>query len=273
MNYNEFRLEYENQHPASVPRMEVEMHEYQAWTWWAVLATFICAAMVSGVHTVPTVWKSIELSEVVTPVMRNIVSFASLLAIELAILLSAYLMAKGVKLAYGVMAMAATIAIGANLYSVIAALNAGGDIGALLVAIFLGIGMPFIALFTGKMFVDIHRADRVQDARAKKAFTEASVIWDKEIERSWKAYQRTGGVSRNFMKSGEVEEVHEVSRTVHEAPKPRVKLHEVAREIHEAGDSKLSAAEMMAKYQIGLGSTTKVREILTTNGFASKGDE
>lgn len=185
-SYQEFRRQYEEQNPASVPRMETEMHEYQAWTWWAVLVTFICAAMVSGIHTVPTVWKSIEIGEIITADMRNVVSFASLVTIELAILLSAYLMAKGVKLAYVVMGIASSVAVLANLYSVISALTAGGDAGALVVAIALGIGAPLIALFTGKMFVDIHRADRYQDAKSKKLYKDACIAWDKEIQKAWK---------------------------------------------------------------------------------------
>lgn len=195
MEYQEFRKQYEEQHPASVPVLEIEMNEYPGWVRWAVLATFVCAALVSGVHTVPTVWKSIEVGAIITPEIRNAVSLASLVAIELAILLSAYLMAKGVKLAYFVVSVASVVAVSANLYSVITAFNAGGDAGALVVAIFLGIGAPTIALFTGKMFVDIHRADRIQDTRAKRLFRDASIAWDKEVEKAWKAYQKSGKVS------------------------------------------------------------------------------
>lgn len=187
ITYAEFRRQVEEQRPASVPVYEVEMNEYQTWARWAVLLTFICAAMVSGVHTVPTVWKGIEVNEIITPDVRNIVSVASLFAIELAILLSAYLMAKGVKLAYAVMGVASTVAVMANLYSVISALAGGGDPGALIVAIVMGIGAPLIALFSGKMFVDIHRADRVQVARARKTYKEDCIAWDKEIEKLYKA--------------------------------------------------------------------------------------
>lgn len=191
LTYQEFRKEFEEQRPSSVPVYEVEMNEYQSWARWAVLLTFVCAAMVSGVHTVPTVWKGIEVNEIITSDVRNIVSVASLFAIELAILLSAYLMAKGVKLAYAVMGVASTVAVMANLYSVISALADGGDPGALIVAIVMGIGAPLIALFSGKMFVDIHRADRVQDARARKIYKEACIAWDKEVEKAWKASQRS----------------------------------------------------------------------------------
>jgi hypothetical protein len=76
----------------------------------------------------------------------------------------------------------------ANLYSVIKAFNQGGDGGAILVAVVMGIGAPLIALFTGKMFVDIHRADRVQDVKSKRAYREACIAWDKEIERAYKAH-------------------------------------------------------------------------------------
>lgn len=190
MDYSEFRAQYEQQHPASIPALEYEVNEYAWWVRWLVLAAFICTALVSGVHTVPTVWKGIEVGELITPAIRNVVSLASLAAVELGILLSAYLMAKGVRLAYIVMAIASLIAVAANLYSVVNAFNAGGDPGALFVAAVLGIGAPLIALFTGKMFVDIHRADRIQDARARRAYREALVAWDARVEKAWKSYLR-----------------------------------------------------------------------------------
>lgn len=195
MEYYEFRQQYEQQHPASVPQMESEMNEYPGWVRPAVLTTFICAALVSGVHTVPTVWKSIEVGEIILPAVRNIISVASLVAVELAILLSAYLMARGVKLAYFVTFIASAVAVMANLYSVVTAFNTSDDKGALAVAVVLGIGAPLIALFTGKMFVDIHRADRKQDAQTRHAFREASVAWDKEIEKAYKAFLKSNSVS------------------------------------------------------------------------------
>jgi len=271
MEYHEFRQQYEQQHPASVPRMETEMNEYPAWVRYAVLLTFVCAALVSGVHTVPTVWKSIEVGTIITEGIRNIISLASLVAVELAILLSAYLMAKGVKLAYFVTFIASAVAIMANLYSVVTAFSAdNAESGALIVAIVLGIGAPLIALFTGKMFVDIHRADRIQDARSRKAFRDASIKWDKEVGSAFKKYQKEhdGEISRNFMKSGEGQGVHETSRN---PVKPRVKLHEVAKTIYENGDAGLSASEMMERYNISLGSTTKVREILSSQGNNGNG--
>lgn len=203
MNYHEFRQEYEEQHPASIPQYEPEMHEYPGWVRWAVLAGFIAAAMVSGVHTIPTVWASIRTGAIITEAVRNGVSVASLFAVELAILLSAYLMAKGVRLAYTVMGMASLVAIAANLYAVVTAFQENTtDAGALAVAFILGVCVPMITLFMGKMFVDIHRADRVQDARAKKAFREASIAWDKEIERAWKGYQKSNVQLSNDMSNG-----------------------------------------------------------------------
>lgn len=190
-DYLEFRKQYELQHPASIPVLEEEISEYPKWTRFAVLTAFVAAALVSGVHTVPTVWKSIEVGELITPAVRNMVSLSSLVAIELAILLSAYLMAKGVRLAYGVMAIASAVAIMANLYSVITAFQRGNDDGSLVVAVVLGIGAPLIALFMGKMFVDIHRSDRIQHSRAQKIYREACKAFDKEINNAWKSYQKT----------------------------------------------------------------------------------
>src|SRR3990167_9411478 len=50
-------------------------------------------------------------------------------------------------------------------------------------------------------------------------------------------------------------------------PTPRVDLREVAKQVYENGDIELRAIEMMAKYNISMGSTSKVREMLqSANG-------
>jgi predicted GIY-YIG superfamily endonuclease len=62
--------------------------------------------------------------------------------------------------------------------------------------------------------------------------------------------------------NGVAVEYIQVSKPAKAPKKPRVKLHEVARQIHEAGDTDLSVDEMMRKYGISQGSTSKIRDIL-----------
>lgn len=190
MIYEEFRQQYEKQHPASVPVFETEVNEYPNWLKWAVLAMFVSASLVSGVHTVPTVWDTIEAVKV-APAVRDVIALASFFAVELAILLSAYLMVKGQRL-FGtvILAVTFTVAMTANVQSVVKAFAANGDLWSTVVAVIMGIGAPLICLMAGKMFVNLHRADRVVDARARQRYRELCQSWDKEIEREWKRYQK-----------------------------------------------------------------------------------
>lgn len=56
-----------------------------------------------------------------------------------------------------------------------------------------------------------------------------------------------------------------------EANKPRVKLREVAQLVRDNNDGNLPAVELMQKYGISLGSTTKIRELVnSSNGKASE---
>lgn len=265
MDYQTFRQAFEEQHPASIPVYEEEVGEYPDWVRHAVLVTFVAAALVSGVHTVPTVWKGIETGPIITDAVRNIAALAALAMVEFAILLSAYLMAKGSRLAYAAMALAGLAAVTANLFSVVTAYQKSADGGAILVAVLMGIAAPLIALLMGKMFVDMHRAARVQQARAKRVYKDAQIAWDAAVEIAWKAFQKgeKRESSRTFMKSGEPKPLYEPSRN---PVKPRVKLHEVAQKIQDAGDERLTVAEMMDKYHISQGSTTKIRDLLSGNG-------
>jgi hypothetical protein len=264
MDYSDFRKQYIEQHPASVPIEEKELNEYPWWVKYATLATFIAVATVSAVHTIPTVWATIQVGSIITDDMRNGAALASFIGIEFTILLSAFLMAKGQFIAYTVMALASIVAIIANLYSSYKVLSSGGDSWAVVLSIVLGVSIPLIALFVGKQFMDIHRADRVQEARSKKAFQDRNKQFDRAIEKAWKVYQKEQ--KEDFTKFHE--EVHENTTS----PKTRVKLHEVAKKVHENGDTQLSTEEMMEKYQIGLGSTSKVREILKNQNGHSQDD-
>ena len=75
--YLQFREEYERQHPASVPRhTPAIIGEYPGWVHYIVLAMFVSAAILSGVHTVPTVYDTIE-SGKVSEIVRQVAALLS----------------------------------------------------------------------------------------------------------------------------------------------------------------------------------------------------
>jgi len=191
VEYNEFRALYVQQHPASVPKEEdhQEMSEYPFWLKYAVLAMFISAALLSGVHTIPTVYESIPTSTMVSEAGRQAVSALSFVAVELAIFIGAYLLAKNSVFAFLVVLVSFAVAMTANLRSVSLALQ-GSDLITKVVTIALGIGAPLIALMAGKMFINIHKADRFASLRARQRYKEASEKFDGEVLDAWTKFQR-----------------------------------------------------------------------------------
>lgn len=254
MDYEDFRKQYEVQHPASIPRFEEELSIYPNWLEKVVGFMFFCASLLSGVHTVPAVRDGMTTDFWPQPFIDG-VSMLSFVAIELVFFVAAYaLMRKRQWHVMITLGIAFIVAMVANLKENISAYQAG-DPGTITVAVVLGIGAPLIAFMAGKMFVDIHRARRSVGTEARRSYEEALKAWDTTINREWSKYQK----SQEELASRPVSrEVHENSR----GNKPRVKLHEVAREIRENGDESLTSAEMMERYNISLGSTTKVRQML-----------
>jgi hypothetical protein len=272
MTYQEFRERYEEQHPASVPVYEVETSHYPAWLRYAVGLMYTCAATVSGAHTIPLVRQTIP-PDVVLPVLdaslADVVAIAAFGFVELALLIAPFAILYGASwLTVSVLIIAVTAAMTSNIYSVITSLQAD-DIWMLFVALVIGIAAPGVAALSGKIFVNLHRSHRGLSQKAQERYREELKAWDTVINREYTKHQKqqskqskqalpgASDISQDFMK------FHENSVK----PKPRVKLHEVAREIHENGDENLSTDEMMAKYGISMGSTTKIREIL--NGHHS----
>lgn len=184
MNYDEFRQQYEAQHPASVPVLRYEMSVYPAWVRWAVIAMFIAAAIISGVHTVPTVYQTIE-ADKVAPLVHDIAALASFIAVELAILLSAYLLKRNARLGWLLLITTSFVAGIANLQSSMTAM-AGKDDWTRIVAIAVGLAAPLIVLASGKLLVDIFSGERTISGRAEERYLEACKSFDAEVLAAFK---------------------------------------------------------------------------------------
>lgn len=191
LSYEAFREQYEKQHPASVPLAPVEVRsEYPRWLRGVVLLMFICAALLSGVHTVPTVYAGIE-DDVVAPLVRAVVSLSSFVAVELAIFVAAYarLKANG-WLVLAMLVVTFGIALVSNIQSVLKALGANGELGLTLVGVALGIGAPLIALMSGEMFVHMHSASTRADAAAEARYREERKLFDAVVLSAYRKYEK-----------------------------------------------------------------------------------
>lgn len=192
LSYEEFRSQYEKQHPASVPVAPKEVRsEYPRWLRGVVLAMFICAAMLSGVHTVPTVYAGIEDDGVVAPIVRAGVALASFVAVELAIFVAAYarLKASG-KLVTAMLIVTFSIALVSNIQSVLKALGANGEIGVTIVGVVLGVGAPLIALMSGEMFVHMHSASTKADTEAEAVYRDERKQFDATVLSAYRKYEK-----------------------------------------------------------------------------------
>lgn len=266
MNYDEHREDYIKQHPASVPIQQVIRPKYPRWLKISVAAMFICAALVSGVHTIPTVRSGIEVNEIITPGIRDMVSVGSFIAVEFAILISAYIRAVNRWLSVGSLLVAFTVAVVSNVTSVQRALI-DAESGAVTVALVLGVGAPLLAMLAGAVFLIIDTETKREAQDAEQVYRQALIDFDAKINAAWQKEQMeiSLGVHEDFTNVREKD-------TSPNFTKPRVKIHEIAHLIHENGDASLSAADMMAKYQISAGSTSKVREILKSQNGNGNGE-
>lgn len=269
LSFEEYKEDWLIKHPASIPVEEVEDSPYPRWLRGATLLMFLAAALLSAVHTIPVVYAGIPSNSIISPEIRTAAANASIVAFELGILLSAFLMIvrSSMGLAWILLGTMFAGTIVANVQSI--SQTSGEGLGASVVTLIFGGGIPIIALAAGKLFVNIYTTERALKKRAKDTYREAMKLLDTTINQAYAKYQKQSNPSRNFMKSDEAQQVHETSRS---SVKPRVKIHEIAEIIYENGDGKMSANEMMDKYGISLGSTTKIREMLknrAANGYSN----
>lgn len=289
--FDQFDTDWRNRHKSRVPKEE-DFTEPSPYPWWARGASFIAfltSALMSGVHTMTMVYNSIALSAVVTEEMRRGVAYGSFISYELGMFMAAFLMTVdntrtlARRLAFTIFATL----IAVNFYSV---LNVYGfrDMVAAAVSITFAF-VPMVAYASGKFYINIGIAERALARKSKEAFLAAKQVLEAEINRDYDeyvaAYQaREREEAQRLLTEQKAEaarirreerrekrkndELHEPFMKPPVKGQPRVKLHEVAREVHENGDVNMTSTEMMAKYGISLGGTSKVREILKgyTNG-------
>lgn len=226
---------------------------------WALIA--VGAALVSGAHSVPAILQTIPI--VVPSPFREGLSLFGFTIFELLIFAGA-VYRRGNRFAGAALLLAMIGALFANVgSSVVAVTQNHGDGLNYAVAIVLAIIAPLAAFLAGEM---VHRLFQTHQDKLAEAFAKYDadrIALDKIVNRDFMKYEKqfeVHEISRSdFVKSGETETLREVSRN---PVKTRVKIHEVARQVHENGDDNLSASDMMAKYNISLGSTTKIREML-----------
>lgn len=181
MEYQEFRAMYEEQHPASVPVETEPVAEYPWWLQYAVLVMFICSALLSGVHTIPTAYDAIPVTPIISEFIRTVIANLSFLAVELAIMICAYSLSRKFNLTMFITLCAVIlIAMAANVDSVLTALAAQDD-GKRIVAVILGVGAPLIAFTSGEMFVRLYRSSVAATMRAQEQFRADQKQWDEIV--------------------------------------------------------------------------------------------
>lgn len=281
MTYEQFETDWLKRHKGSRIRPPV----ISSWGLiggiliWAIIA--IGAAVVSGAHSIPAILQTIP--QIIVSPLREIFSLFGFTIFEMLIFAGA-LYRHDTKFATAGLLLSLLGALAANIGSSIFSVheNGGAELD-YVVAIVLALIAPLAAFLAGEM---VHRLF-IDHAKLKNeqmtVYDEKRRELDKVINREFVKYEKAFKTSRNsrnpFMNDGEIPDLHEISRndfmnsreadrpreTSRNVVKPRVKLHEVARAIHENGDADLSTSEMMNKYSISLGSTTKIREMLKGN--------
>lgn len=193
MDYVEFRTHYELQHPASVPRPDA-FRAARVYPWWlqlVVIVMFVCAALMSGVHTVPTVREGMPDDSMFSNAVKDLIAYGSFAAFELSVFSASYaLLRRASAWVWLTLAVSFLVMVASNLLQVTRAFASDGDPGTQLVAVIVGVGAPLVALLSGKILVDIHRTNAHQDAEAAARYEDARRQFDADVLAAWEKQQK-----------------------------------------------------------------------------------
>lgn len=265
-SYDEFRHEYELRHPASVPMKRLEASPFPWWVKWVALAMFLSSALLSGVHTVPVVREGIP-TEVVEW-LASVAAGSAFISIELAIFVSTFaLIGGGSPTVWGVLILSSLTALGANIYAVIQAYTDAIKQtdqfawGTLVVAVLIGIVAPGVAYLSGRLYVNLQRANRKLSNEADSRYLADRKAWDREINDAWEAVQKR------------VQNVSNEQPNKQERPKASFIVRQHFTDYPEDLDNDRSLREIADQLGVSHGTVYNVKLSMLSNGHSLEADE
>jgi len=180
MTYDEFRRDYSKKHPNSVPvKQDFHGNGLGARLLW--LAVFISAALISSVHTVPTILATIPTGGIIPLLVVNIAALSGFVAVELTIFASAMYKSRG-RIATMALVLSLATAVVANIYSAVSTMTGGqSNWFEVLVAVFIGFAAPFTAYVAGEMFARMSEEDKAEQQKIDRAYREDMQRFDKAV--------------------------------------------------------------------------------------------
>ena len=183
MTYDDFRRDYSKKHPNSVPvKQDFHGNGLGARLLW--LAVFISAALISSVHTVPTILATIPTGGIIPLLVVNIAALSGFVAVELTIFASAMYKSRG-RIAMMALALSLATAVVANIYSAVSTMTTGvvggSNIFEVAVAAFVGLAAPLTAYVAGEMFARMSEEDREQQQMIAERYREDMQRFDKAV--------------------------------------------------------------------------------------------
>lgn len=187
MDFEEFREQYELMHPGEKP-LPPERVQEGSWMRLGIGAMFICSAAISGVHTIPTIYSTVE-GALVDEWIRRVSSIGSFFAVEMGILLTGYGISANPWVNRGAGGLAITVAVVCNIISVAKAFNSGtpGDIA---VSLILGVFAPVMALLAGKAFEGQRERLEVEIERRRAVHKAEVQTWNEQLAEAFRAEER-----------------------------------------------------------------------------------
>lgn len=180
MNYDAFRSDYSKKHPNSVP-VKGTFHGNGMGARLLWLSVFISAALISSVHTIPTILATIPVGGIIPLFVVNLAALSGFVAVELTIFASAMYKSRG-RIAVAALVLSLATAVVANIYSAVSTMAVGqSNWFEVLVAVFIGLAAPMTAYLAGEMFARMSEEDRAEQSAINDKYRMDMQRFDKAV--------------------------------------------------------------------------------------------
>lgn len=259
--YQEFREQYEMQHPASVPQLQDDTNEYPIWLLPMTFLMFLSVSVVSGAHTTSTVRTTLEASLIPENAKFWIALFA-FFGFELALFVSVFswLRSRNAFISYISTAVVFVVIVLANIQDVARSLSFS-DWFSSTITIGVGFGTPLVALLSGKIFVDVYRSNRNATRQAKIGYVESMKAWDAKILSAWTKEQKQQ--TKNTRQTDKIQTIDLSIQTDRQTDKVQTALDYIRANPESI---KFNVRELGVQSGVGKDSAAKAKKIYQSNG-------
>lgn len=266
-SYDEYKAHYDKTHTSEKPKRGVA-EGFNYWLLAAVFIMLVAVNIVSGAHTVPTLYKNLEV--LIPADMRVGIAVAGFFAIEFPMLIFSFMEFQS-GLRKWIVGLALIAAIGANVYSSLSATNTDGATPFThAISILIGVIVPLVNVATGELLRHMMQDKKKREDNRDEVYNTKDREYEKKVRTDYNSYLSRMGIKDADQRlqaatEGNASNPTRVETTEHPVIRTSWTAETLAAQMTKDKTENMTSRDLQKRYSTGPGTIQKAKALLGTN--------